>query len=355
MRLAFALTCLLATVSAAQVTCHPDGTATVCDLAGCARVGPCSLGCTTTSGCFGPSNVTPGFESDAGSLLLQAGEVFTLSSDDGALLRSDGGVVRPAGGFDAVTRTVFSSEAQRDAGQDVGVFSVEDLVVERGATLLVQGSRPIVIKAASSVYVEGTIDVGALGQLGGPGGFNGGDGGAPGMGPGGGALGQFATAQCTHLCAVGSTGGAFGASGGAGGSVTIGSGALADGGGLQLMGPLVSVAYGTPDLRPLRGGSGGAGGVVVPGFTSANPGLNPRPGLGGGGGGALQLVARFGIVIADGGVITAPGEAGGSCISAGGAAGGSGGAILLESPNVVLAPASVVAANGGGGAASDCT
>ncbi len=350
-RLLFIIASLGSFVASAQISCLSDGTAQLCD-GGCARVGPCSLGCSTTSGCLGPSNVSPTFRDDLGSFVVPAGETYRLSSDDGLVSRSDGGLVRPAGAFDLASRTGFSIEPQVDAGT-VGVFAVDNLVVGQGALLRITGNHPIVLKVSTAATIEGTIDVGAENSQGGPGGANGGLGGQPGRGIGGGPVGSFGTEQCLHLCAVGSAGGSFGSAGGAGGSLNIAS-VLPDGGGLQVMGPPADGPYGTVFLIPLVGGSGGAGGVRPGSFTSTNLGLNPQPGVGGGGGGALQLVARTAISVMDGGVITAPGEGGGTCVSSGGAAGGSGGAILLESLTILLAPGSVLAANGGGGGASDC-
>lgn len=197
--------------------------------------------------------------------------------------------------------------------------------------------------------IDGTLDVGARGVDGGPGGFNGGGPELPGFGPCGGPAAPVGTDMCPDLCTAGAGGAGHGGRGGAGGDVSLST---------------YSVTYpftmgagtcGAPTLVPLEGGSGGAGGARPGTFTSMTPGLAPVIPSGGGGGGAVQVSAAVSITLGPTGVITAPGEGGSASVSAGGASGGAGGAILLEAPVVTLSPGSVLAANGGAGGAGDCT
>src|SRR6185295_8234981 len=96
--------------------------------------------------------------------------------------------------------------------------------------------------------------------------------------------------------------------------------------------------YGTAELVPLVGGSGG--GSALGGFT---PTLGTNHG-----GGAVQIVSGDSILIGDVGVVDMGGgfpSSPSSSVEGGG--GGSGGAILLEAPSVTVN--GVLAANGGGG------
>lgn len=358
MRLTISFVLLFASASVARtVTCEPDGTATLCpdDAGPCFRVGPCSLGCDPMAGCLVPSNVSSDFLDAGGDLTIPAIDlVWRVSSDTGAIERWDGGAVRLAGPVDPQTGTRFEIEQQADGGGPVGVLSVGRLGVPAGTKLEGYGSLPLVIRAAGDITIQGVVDVGALAEAGGPGGFNGGPPGQRGAGPGAGVAGPLGTEGCQHLCSAGSSGGSFGAVGGAGGSIALGVG-LEDGGPVDFPATPAGLAYGAASLTPLVGGSGGAGGVFPGSYTSGDPGLNPAPGRGGGGGGALQLVSKVRITILPGGVVTSPGAGGGGCISAGGAAGGSGGALLFEAPFIAVEIGGAVAANGGGGAAADCT
>ena len=202
----------------------------------------------------------------------------------------------------------------------IGVFSVRSLNVAIGYTLIGVGSRPLVIVARDTITIDGTVDVGAnpmgtgnLPQGPGPGGHIGNTGdGQPGAGPGGGG------AQPNDSVRGGAGGGAFGGPGGRGSSDATPAGA----GGTP---------YGTAELVPLLGGSGGG---------SAQDG---SAGSGGHGGGAVQLVAGQAIHV--GGSIGATGSGGGR---QGG--GGAGGGVLLEAPQIEIS--GFIGANGGGGGTS---
>ncbi|MBI4536855.1 MAG: hypothetical protein HY712_02730, partial [candidate division NC10 bacterium] len=124
-------------------------------------------------------------------------------------------------------------------------------------------NTPVILLASGNVTIAGILDVngasattyGRPGQ-GGPGGFSGGPGadggftswyGTPGLGPGGGGMAYKAPGA----------GGGFGTAGTAG-TCYAGSYDCA-GAGTAAAGP----AYGSPTLRPILGGSGGAGGYGV--------------------------------------------------------------------------------------------
>jgi hypothetical protein len=186
----------------------------------------------------------------------------------------------------------------QSSGSAVGVFTVRSLRIEQGATLHAASALPLVIVAADTIDVVGTINVAANGMDPGAGGFGGttaGLGAGPGGGTGWGGAGSY--------CGVG----------GAGPDPTAVAGKV----------------YGNPEIAPLIGGSAGGDGETV---------------ASGGGGGAVQLVAGSAVRVAVTGIVHAGG--GGSYAQSGA---GSGGAILIESQEVDVA--GVLAANGGGGAA----
>lgn len=169
-------------------------------------------------------------------------------------------------------------------------------------------NTPVYLLATGNVLVTGSIDVsGAVGTSnppvggrGGPGGF---DGGMPGFGAGvlpgaghgpGAGLGQTATAQ---------------------------AGLAAYGTNPAVARPTNGLAYGSPSLIPMVGGSGGGGTLG-------------QPGTGGmGGGGAILIASNTRIDIPSPGTIRANGGQSGCTVNE-----GSGGAIRLLSP--------VVAGNG---------
>ncbi len=224
---------------------------------------------------------------------------------------------------------------QASAPVDLCVASLNDLHIRAGATLRVTGSRPLVIMAAGSAQIEGTLDASATLDAPGAGGFAGGvvdpiDG----RGVRGGQGGQH-----TGLYADGGGGG--GGLCGAGGSG--GSGGSASGG----LGGMVFQSRWT--LVPLFGGSGGGRGRG----SIPTSGSNINAGLGGAGGGAIQISARGqidlrGEILVGGGGGRGGDSAWGYNAGAGGG-GGSGGAVLLEAPVVTLGAAALLDAAGGGG------
>jgi hypothetical protein len=174
--------------------------------------------------------------------------------------------------------------------------------VEEGATLTVEGTRPLVLIAQRSIVIDGTVNV-----------DNGYD--APeandftlGAGPGGGG-------GTMNQWGGGGEGGSYCSRGGLGSRQEVRYGH----------------PYGGSALTPLRMGSSGGSPESGRGFA-------------GDGGGAIHLVAGNEITIGPAGQLLANGGAPQSTYELGG---GSGGALLLEAPSVNLN--GVVSANGGNG------
>lgn len=169
------------------------------------------------------------------------------------------------------------------------------------------GSKPLVLVAATTLTISGTLDVASHrgGQI------------------GAGSIPPTDTTSCDPGTAPGTSGG------GAGGSFgTAGASGGAGGG-----------AAGTPGaIKPasLRGG------------CSGQDGNNGTFGMKGRGGGAVYLIAGTSITIT--GQINASGASGsaGKIGDGGGGGGGSGGLIALDAPSVTST--GVIFANGGGGA-----
>jgi hypothetical protein len=207
---------------------------------------------------------------------------------------------------------VLEARSQADSGgPDVAVFVIRSLFIDKGQSLYVTGSRPLVILASDSVRIDGFIEVHS-GACPGPSGSTGWAG-VDGLGPGGGSAG-------TNDVAMGG--------GGGGGYCTAGG----NGGGdyEKDSGGVGGKPYGNAELIPLMGGS-----------TGAQARLSYNAGAGGG---ALQVSAGA-IVLS--GYITAPGGGGTQDKGWGGSGAGSGGAIVLEGSTIKLD--GVVAANGGAG------
>ena len=297
----------------------------------------CPLGCGgVPAGCrtYVPSNFDDAMTLASGTARLDLGSVtgaaiWVFDSDTGEItagVASTPTVVRPAGmGELAGVQFRLKAAAMPDA-PDLGVFALGNLVVPAGTTLVGIGDRALVILAADSVEIAGTVTVAADALTGrsqpGPGGSAGGAMRSAGFGSGAGSAGGENGADDG-----GGGGGGFGGLGANGGDYRGGSG---------------GTPYGSEDLVPLYAGSGGGGGADDDG------------GRGGHGGGAMQLAAAQTILVETSGVINAGGGGGqgglgpftSSDVGAGGG-GGSGGAILLEAPAVTILGR--VGANGGGG------
>jgi hypothetical protein len=180
------------------------------------------------------------------------------------------------------------------------------------------GSRPLVLVAARTITVDGTLDV------------------SSGVG-GSGAAANFAGCQLAMAgeSDTGGGGGGAGASfvgrGGNGGDGDVNNNGLPVGPG---SGGLAAAAFTATSLHGgCRGGAGGAG--------------NGASGAPGAGGGAVYLIAGASIDVAGAVTANGGGGVGGSITSGGGGGGGSGGFVGFDAPMTLIA--GVATANGGGG------
>jgi hypothetical protein len=268
-------------------------------------------------------------------------------------------------------RDVKGGIAYRLTSGGLAIFAFESLVVPQGASLKLVGSYPVALVSATTMRIDGVVDVRPMSQDGltictpaappsgdfvqpaGPAAPGGGSGGA------GGYNDHYAAYPASAGTAPnGMPGGAAGddsdvlTPGSGGGHAGVGGGASANAD--------ASVLAGGPsyDQQPLdaanfhggAGGGGGAGGVFAYG------------GPGGGGGGAVRLVAAQAIDIGEAssvGGVDASGCSGGAGVRADGVSapggGGAGGAIVIESTVVTLGGQAVLLAAGGGGGVSNGT
>jgi hypothetical protein len=197
----------------------------------------------------------------------------------------------------------FSTAMQSD-GSQVAVLFAHSVMVQQGAGVSVKGTLPLVLVAATTVNLQGTVQSATPGNAGGPQVTQSGAGGGPGGGAGGNHLGA----------------------GGGGYCGTGGQGAVNDDASTPAPG---GRSYGNAPLAPLIGGSAG--------------GNHGDYNDGGEGGGAIQITAGTSITVGTLGTLNVPGYGG---ANVGGGGGGSGGGILLEAPEVTID--GIVAANGGG-------
>ncbi len=273
--------------------------------------------------------------------------VTVLDSDTGEML-SEGEVLRPASTGDTSVRDVQSGIGYRQTDTNIGVVTFRSLVVPSGATLRVVGTRAIAIASASTLAVNGVVDVRAWSKNG--------EELCEGIAPGafaGGSVGSYSPGKGGMIAPAGI---GKGPGGGAAGSVAGGGGGHAAAGGASCVSdPQVcnagGAAYDAADLDKdkFHGGSGGGGGQVKAPICTG--------GKGGNGGGAIRLTAASSIEIS-----AATGRAGvnasgcgggraaeGSSTFCSGGGGGAGGSIVIESPRVELKANSVLNAAGGGG------
>ncbi len=203
----------------------------------------------------------------------------------------------------------------QSGGPEVIVIPLRGLTIASGATLRLQGTRPVIFAVRGNVVVSGTIDASASGTTAGAGGN---------WSCGGSAGGSGTGSDGTFQGGGGGGGGAFGTNGGRGQGGDNNNNYGAGGS-----------ARGSANITPLYGGcSGGNGGGCGSG--------------GGAGGGAVQITASGNIDINT--TIRANGGNGAACGGySGGGGGGSGGAIVLESATRDTA-GSTIQANGGNGA-----
>lgn len=223
-----------------------------------------------------------------------------------------------------------------------GTYDYTTFNIDAGVTVTVTGPDPLIIRATGAVTINGslvanggvggegvTLVSGGLGAVATAGGAAGGDGiysdnegpldGTDGSGPGGGGKGQGWS---------GAGGGGYGEDGQASGGV----------------GGLAGIAYGSPDIPMLLGGSGGGGG---------SGGYGCGSGGGGAGGGAIAIQSCTSILVGAGAVVSTNGGNGGSdgTGNCGGGGGASGGSVVLDSPDLTIA-GSVSSLGGTGGAST---
>jgi hypothetical protein len=202
--------------------------------------------------------------------------------------------------------------------------------VPTGITVTAVGSRPLVIVAATTLTVTGTIDVSSRRT---PSVRGAGSNGTPCTVAGEGVDESNGSS--------GGAGGSFGAKGGNGGNGNTNF--AQEGGALRLGGTAGNATVPTAVRGGCAGAKGGDG-------NSTNPG-----GPGGASGGAVYLIAGGTIDVAMAGRVFASGAGGGGGDnSGGGGGGGSGGLVGLEAPTINMA--GIVAANsgaGGGGGGND--
>jgi hypothetical protein len=230
-------------------------------------------------------------------------------------------------------------------GSTVCLFAIDQLVLEKSASLVAEGQNPLLLLVSQQVRISGTVDVGAHGNTPGPGGGAGGVAplGGPGVGGAGIGGGKFCACSDVNQDDCGGGGGGYATDGAQGGTESVPCPTA----------PLGGPSWGDPALLILTGGSGGA---------SANQATAALPvGSGGGGGGALQISCSCAIRID--GTVKAGGGGGqpaalpSGAPAAGGGGGGSGGSVLLE--GISFSGSGVIGVTGGGGASAgsyvECT
>ncbi len=268
---------------------------------------PCDAGtapgsCTASFSCvqngtfpFAPANFTEAqLPSTDGGVTLAVTCNTTITTSGTPSIASGCGVVMPPAAL-----------VTPPGGEPTLLLAMNSLSVSAGQTLIIQGSRPIILAVIGNASISGTIRALNLGSAAACG--SGGNGGATtGLGGGG--------------------GGGFGSAGAAGGARTAGGAGT------------LGLANGVDTLKPLRGGCRGGNG-------------SGTGGTGGDGGGALQISASGSVTVTGTGVITAPGQfgRGATGVGASGGGGGSGGGVLLEALTLRLNAGSWLSANGGAG------
>ncbi|MBI4576727.1 MAG: hypothetical protein HY722_10735, partial [Planctomycetes bacterium] len=229
--------------------------------------------------------------------------------------------------------------------QGDGVFALASFDLTQGATLRVEGSRPLTLQAAGEVRIAGTLDLSgeagenARGLAGGRGGRPraGGTAGGPGA-----DLALDAASRATVDEARAGMGAGAGKAGASGASDGSGGGASHAGvgtAGLGRDGGAAGAPYGDDALSTLAGGSGGGGG------GADTEGEQGGGGGGGSGGGALRVLAAGEILVS--GAILADGGPGGDSARGGSGGGGSGGTIHLASATRLRVSGRLSATGGG--------
>jgi hypothetical protein len=210
-----------------------------------------------------------------------------------------------------------------------GVFNFTTVNVPVGVVVTASGPNPLRIRVQGPVLIEGELrgdGSSTASHVGGAGGPGGGDGGVGGVGVG-----------ATGLNGIGLGGGVAGAGGNWGGGGSFGTLSTLNG----------TSTYGSNDLTPLVGGSGGAGGPAqVHNCTNPNSSMWVNGPGGGGGGGAISIVSDGDVVVS--GQLSCRGGSGGLLAPISGCTGsqsvggpGSGGAVRIESSGNVFVAGTV--------------
>jgi hypothetical protein len=219
--------------------------------------------------------------------------------------------------LDAATLDTSATGCQavaQSGGPEMCVVAGSQITVPVSAIVIVTGSRPLVLVAAQSISIQGTLDLSSKRT-------------PLRIGAGGNAALCAANTPPANSTAGGGggAGGTFGSRGANGG---LGNGGATGRGTSAAVEPVTLV----------HGGCAGSDGGDSPG----------QGGAGGGGGGAVYMIAGQQITIS-GSVYASGAGAGATALYAGGGGGGSGGLVGLESPTIMVS--GIVSANGGGGSA----
>ncbi len=206
-------------------------------------------------------------------------------------------------------------------GGDACVLYFTSISIPTGATLLLHGSRPVVLASATTVTIAGTLDISSRRSR------------LDRNGAGSGTCNATTIPQNDIGGAGGGAGGSFASKGGDGGNGDTNLNGGNDGLGL---GGTAGALVAQPTV--LRGGCNGQ--------TGGN-GDAAAPGTGGPSGGAIYLFAKGAIDIS-GRVLASGSGGGGGDDSSGGGGGGSGGMIVIES-EVQSAISGLLLSTGGGG------
>lgn len=211
----------------------------------------------------------------------------------------------------------------QQAGGDVCLVHATSVNIGPGGSLTATGSRPLAIASATTLTLDGTIDVSSRRGV------------RTGPGAGDASCTFAATPEEDIGGAGGGAGGSFGAIAGNGG---VGDSDNSSGNnGTAAAGQAGAAAMATY----LRGGCAGQRGAN----ESSTGGMG---GSGGFGGGALYLYAPMRVEV--NGQIRATGAGGtGGQVQSGGGGGGSGGLVVIESAVVAVTVMGQISANGGGG------
>jgi hypothetical protein len=216
----------------------------------------------------------------------------------------------------------LTSQVWVNSNQPAACFRVAaDITIDASISVPVTGTRPLVLLAANTITISGTLDVASHtgATSGGPGSPHSSC--MPGISPG--------------MDGSGGGGGAGGTFAGRGGDGGGGNGS--SNGGASAMNTVNNPLYLRAGCNGQTGATGGTGGAV------------------GRGGGGVYIVAGNQITLA-GGRINASGAGGRSGTSrGGGGGGGSGGMIVLYAPSITTDANTKLVANGGGGAGGTST